>query len=116
MCRVRASTNFDRLERIYLDFLPPLEADDAQKPGSYSKLYYFMSSLMDRGTFMEIFESSAADFFTRARLLKHSGGPVVVWYGPATPRELWSQGQPDLRQVGRYTSPTDRPLHIVEIW
>ena len=30
------------------------------------------------------------------------------------PLELWS-GQPDLRQVGKYTSPTDRPLHIVEI-
>ena len=30
------------------------------------------------------------------------------------PLELWPL-QPDLRQVRRYTSPTDRPLHIVEI-
>ena len=30
------------------------------------------------------------------------------------PPELWPL-QPDLRQVRRYTSPTDRPLHIVEI-
>ena len=36
---VRSSTNFDRPERIDLDFLPPLGAA-AQKPGGYRKLSY----------------------------------------------------------------------------
>ena len=32
---VRSSTNFDRPERIDLDFLPPLEADAAHISGGY---------------------------------------------------------------------------------
>ena len=68
---VRSSTNFDRPERIDLDFLPPLGAA-AQKPGGYSrKLSYSISSLVDWGKFMVIFES--ADSVTRTRLLTHSG-------------------------------------------
>ena len=41
----RPSTNFDRPERIDMDFLPPLEAA-AQKPAGYRKLAYFMISLV----------------------------------------------------------------------
>ena len=68
---VRSSTNFDRPERIDLDFLPPLGAA-AQKPGGYRKLSYSISSLLvDWGKFMVIFESG--DSVTRTRLLTHSG-------------------------------------------
>ena len=55
--RVRSSTNFDRSERIDLDFLPPLEAA-AQKPAGYRKLSFCMISLVDWGEFMMIFESA----------------------------------------------------------
>ena len=73
---VRSSTNFDRPERIYLDFLPPLEGA-AQKPAGYIRqLSYFMISLVDWGAFMVIFES--ADSVTRARLLTHSGHGGVI--------------------------------------
>ena len=71
---VRSSTNFDRPERIDLDFLPPLGAA-AQKPGGYRKLSYSISSLVDWGKFMVIFES--ADSVTRTRLLTHSGHGTI---------------------------------------
>ena len=74
---MRSSTNFDRPERIDLDFLPPLEAA-AQKPAGYRMLSYCMISLVDWGAeFMMIFES--ADSVTGARrLLTHSGHGGVV--------------------------------------
>ena len=75
---VRSFTNFDRPERIYLDFLPPLEGA-AQKSACYSrKLSYFMISLVDWGAFMVIFDESA-DSVTRARLRTHSGHGGVVY-------------------------------------
>ena len=67
---VRASINFDRPERIDLDFLPPLEAA-AQKPGGSGKLSRSINSLVDWARFMAIFAS--ADDVTRTRLLTHSG-------------------------------------------
>ena len=71
----RSTANFDRPDRICLDFLPPLEAADARKAGGYGKLSHMpsvISSLVDWHLFfITIFES--ADQVMRTRLLTHSG-------------------------------------------